>query len=149
MNGDGNADNDNSNLDEALDQAWANKFKSSSEPKNNSKKTISKVTRLTNESGGYRYLDVSKEYDVTYISWYYGVERKQVITVNKERLNKKFHKGIVPAGSLILIPEPRDGYPKVGLINKEIGGRKGHRAGINVEMGLSLMKKGYNPSITY
>ena len=148
MNNDESNDDAKLNSAEDLMSSLAQNFKSKQETKEGTKVINNKLTKLKTLEWGLRYLDVFEDLSVDDITEYYGVSKKKLINFNKVRLNLSFHKGIVKAGSTIIIPEPSDDYYQ-GTKTKMIGGRKGHRAGINVEMGSSLMKKGYNPSITY
>jgi len=129
-------------------QSFANNF-TSSRPNRDTKVIKNQITKFPDHLAyGFRYCYISENKFVKDIAKLIEVNPRTIFEVNRNILKLKFFNGNIPEDSTIIIPEPSDNFWE-GFKYRNIGGRKGHRGGVNIDAGVTLMKKGYNPGITY
>ena len=148
MGGDVNKDTDSGNWADDLFKAWNKNYSSNKKTKEKPKLKNKKVTKFPVLVGGFRYCYLSKTKKVIDIARLIEVDPNRIREANRSYLGLEFEHSIIPGGSTIVIPEPSDNFWE-GFRFRNIGGRKGHRGGVDVDVGVTLMKKGYNPGITY
>ena len=128
-----------------MEKNYSSNKKTKKKPKLKNKK-VNKFPKFL--PGGFRYCYLSKTKKVIDIARLIEADPNIIREANRNHLKLEFENSIIPGDATIVIPEPSDNFWE-GFRFRNIGGRKGHRGGVDLDVGVTLMKKGYNPGITY